>query len=255
MNGKDITALFSLAAIWGASFLFMKIAAPVLGPFFTTELRVTIAGIVLLVYAFFSKHHLGIMGKWKQFLLLGALNAAIPFSLICMAELNLNASLAAILNATTPMFTALIAWGWSKEALTRYKTIGLLIGLVGVAVLVGWTPTPMGRTGLYSVLFSLLAAVSYGLGGVYTAREFKGVKPIDMAIGQQFGAGLLLFPFALIYFPKQAPSAEVVYSILGLSIMCTAVAYLIFFRLISSIGAVKAVSVTLLVPIFGIVWG
>ena len=208
MNGKDITALFTLAAIWGSSFLFMKIAAPALGPIFTTELRVTIAGLVLLVYAFFSRHRLGILGKWKQFLLLGALNAAIPFSLICMAELSIDASLAAILNATTPMFTALIAWGWTKEALTRFKMIGLLIGLVGVVVLVGWTPMPLGRTGFYSVLFSLLASISYGLGGIYTTRAFKGIKPLDMAIGQQFGAGLLLLPLALIYFPKQAPPIE-----------------------------------------------
>ena len=255
MKSKDLVALVSLAAIWGSSFLFMKIAAPTLGPFFTTELRVALAGLALLLYAALRRQRPAILSRWKSFLLLGAFNAAIPFSLICMAELHIDASLAAILNATTPMFTALIAWAWSKEALTPWKLGGLLIGLVGVAVLVGWTPVSLGRTGIVSIVLSLFAAVSYGIGGVYTARQFKGVKPLDMAIGQQLAAAVLLLPFALVYFPQQAPSATVVYSILGLALLCTSVAYLIFFRLIASIGAVKAVSVTLLVPIFGVVWG
>lgn len=252
---KELAGLVSLAAIWGSSFLFMKIAAPVLGPFFTTELRVALAGFALLIYAVLSKQRPAILGRWKQYLFLGAFNAAIPFSLICMAELHIDASLAAILNATTPMFTALIAWAWSKEALTPWKLGGLLIGLVGVAVLVGWTPVSLGRMGAVSILLSLAAAVSYGVGGVYTARQFKGVKPLDMAIGQQLAAALLLLPFALVYFPQQAPTAKVIYSVLGLAIVCTSVAYLIFFRLIAAIGPVKAISVTLLVPIFGVVWG
>lgn len=255
MSTRDFASLLLLASVWGASFLFMRIATPELGPFMTTELRVLIAALALLGYAAIIRYRSQFFQRWKQYLIVGALNAAIPFVLICTAELHVTASLAAILNATTPLFTALVAWAWVKDPLGVKKIIGLLTGILGVAILVGWSPMPVDATLLYSVLCSLLAALSYAFAGIYSSRAFKGIKPLEVAIGQQIGASLLLLPLALIYWPDHMPSTPAVLSIAGLAILCTAMAYLVFFRLINNVGPVKTVSVTYLVPIFGVIWG
>lgn len=255
MSRKDFTVLLLLAFAWGASFLFMRIASPELGPVFTTELRVALAAAALLLYARITRRQLGLLRHWKPFLLLGALNAALPFTLICMAELELNASLAAILNATTPMFAALAAWGIRGEKPGLAKSVGLVIGLAGVAVLVGWSPVPLAGKTLLSVLFSLGAALAYGLGGLYASRVGRDLAPLTLAAGQQLGAAVVLLPLAVIFAPRHLPSAAAVYSVLGLSLVCTAVAYLLYFYLIQSVGAVKTVSVTFLVPVFGLMWG
>ncbi|AIQ61442.1 DMT family transporter [Paenibacillus borealis] len=255
MSRKDFSVLLLLAFAWGASFLFMRIASPELGPVFTTELRVTLAGAALLLYAFVTRRKLGILKHWKQFLLLGAINAALPFTLICMAELHLSASLAAILNTTTPMFAALAVWGTRQEKPGLAKSAGLVLGLVGVAVLVGWSPVPLTSTVLLSAGFSLCAALSYAFGGLYASRVGSGLTPLALAAGQQLGASVVLLPLAVIFAPDHLPSAAAVYSVLGLSLICTSVAYLLYFRLIASVGPVKTVSVTFLVPVFGLLWG
>lgn len=255
MQRQDTALLFLLASIWGASFLFMRIASPVLGPFFTTEVRVALAGAALLLYAALRGKMPRLRDRWKPYLILGGLNAALPFVLICTAELHLNASLAAILNATTPLFTAVVVWGSTREAPGSRKATGLLIGLVGVVILVGWSPVPLNGQTLLALAFSLLAALAYGLGSTYAVRAFRGVAPLEVSIGQQLAAAVLLLPFALYEWPRAVPPANVIYSLLGLSLLCTSLAYLIFYRLMDRVGAVKTVSVTFLVPIFGILWG
>ncbi|BCG61508.1 DMT family transporter [Paenibacillus sp. URB8-2] len=255
MSRKDLSALLLLALIWGASFLFMRIASPIFGPVVTTELRVAVAAGALLLYAALTRSTIGLLRHWKPFLLLGGLNAALPFSLICAAELHLSASLAAILNATTPIFAALAAWGTGGERPGLTRAAGLILGLGGVGVLVGWSPEPMDKTMLTSVLFSLGAALAYGFGGLYAARVGKGVPPLTLAIGQQLGAAVLLLPLAAVFPPPERPTMAAVLSVLGLSLLCTAFAYLLYFRLIASVGAVKTVSVTFLVPVFGLLWG
>ncbi|MEK4061314.1 MULTISPECIES: DMT family transporter [Paenibacillus] len=255
MSRKDFSILLLLAFSWGASFLFMRIASPELGPVVTTELRVTLAAATLLLFAAVTKRKLGIWQHWKQFLVLGSINAALPFTLICMAELHLSASLAAILNATTPMFAALAAWGTQQEKPGLSKSIGLVIGLLGVAVLVGWSPVPLSGKVLLSVFFSLGAALAYGFGGLYAARVGRGLAPLALAAGQQLGAAVVLLPLAVIFAPRELPSSAAVFSVLGLSFICTSVAYLLYFHLIQSVGAVKTVSVTFLVPVFGLIWG
>jgi drug/metabolite transporter (DMT)-like permease len=255
MSRKDFSILLLLAFSWGASFLFMRIASPELGPVVTTELRVTLAAATLLLFAAVTKRKLGLWQYWKQFLVLGSINAALPFTLICMAELHLSASLAAILNATTPMFAALAAWGTQQEKPGMSKSIGLVIGLLGVAVLVGWSPVPFSGKVLLSVFFSLGAALAYGFGGLYAARVGRGLAPLALAAGQQLGAAVVLLPLAVIFAPRELPSSAAVFSVLGLSFICTSVAYLLYFHLIQSVGAVKTVSVTFLVPVFGLIWG
>lgn len=255
MNGKHIAMLVVLAAMWGASFLFMRVAAPVFGPVLTTELRVTVAAAALLLYALVSGQRPDIRPYWKQYLVLGGLNAAVPFTLICMSEVHLAASLAAILNATTPLFAALTGWRLDRKPLGYSRAAGLLAGLAGVGILVGWSPVGMSGWLLASVLFSLLAALSYAFGGHYSSRTFKGVKPLDMAIGQQLGASVLLLPLAILFRPSEAPTASAVYSVLALAVLCTSLAYLIFFRLMNQVGPLKTLSVTFLVPVFGVLWG
>lgn len=243
--------------MWGASFLFMKVAVPELGPIVTSAVRVLLAGLALLAYALLIGSRPDLLSRWKQYLLLGAINAALPFALICAAELHLAASLAAILNATTPLFTALVALGWLREPIGWRKGAGLLLGVFGVSILVGWHPDSLelGNAFYTAAGLSLLAALSYAFGGIYASRTFTGTASLDLAIGQQLAASVWLVPVALVTLPEHLPSMATVWSVLALSLLCTAVAYLLYFFLLQSVGPVKTLSVTFLVPLFGVVWG
>ncbi len=254
MKLKDVVMLGGLAAIWGSSFLFIKIGALALGPAALIELRVLLATLALLVFARLSRHRVRILHRWWQYLVLGTTNAAIPFTLIATAELRLDSGLAAILNATTPMFTSIVAWLWVKDPFTPGKLAGVLLGIIGVAVLVGGTSSH--GLGLWLPAgFSLLAALAYGVAGVFSARHFRGEAPLDMAIGQQLAATLLLLPLSLLAWPHGEPSGTVVFAVLTLAVVCTAAAYLLYFALIHSVGALRTLTVTFLVPGFAVVWG
>ncbi|MDP8973825.1 MAG: DMT family transporter [Actinomycetota bacterium] len=255
MGARDLGALVLLGAIWGSSFLFIRVAVPALGPFVLMELRVGLAAAALALLAVAVSHLPKLRFRWKELLVLGAVNAAIPFSLIAASEINLTASLAAILNATTALFAAVVATVWMGEALTKGKLAGLVMGVVGVAVLVGWTPIDLNGVVLVSVGASLVAAFSYALGGVYAKRAFAGTPPLTLAIGQQMGAAMLLVPLAAASVPAEAPSMLVTLSALALALLCTAVAYLLYFYLISSVGPTKTLTVTFLSPVFGALFG
>ena len=255
MKAKDFTTLLVLSAIWGASFLFVRIGSPLLGPFVLIELRVGLAFLALVFLTIIKRDKIAIWHKKGSYLLLGACNAAIPLCLIAYAELHLSAGLAAILNTTTPMMTAIVARLWTKEPFTTKKVIGVVLGIVGVAIVVGLGSNSSSTSILLPALLSLLATLFYGIGGVFSARHFKGEKPLDMAIGQQAGASLVLLPFSLLTIPKHFPSPTVWLSVLALALLCTAFAYLLYFGLIHRVGAVKTSTVTFLVPIFGVLWG
>ena len=244
-----------LGALWGGSFLFIRVAVPALGPFLLVELRVGLAVAALFLYALAVGSMPKIRGRWRSFLVLGFLNAAVPFSLISAAEIHLTASLAAILNSTTVMFTAIVAAVWMGDALTARKAIGIVLGIVGVSVLVGWDPLPLNGAVLLAVAAMLLASLSYALGATYAKRSFSGIPPLGMAIGQLSGAVVLLLPMAVVSVPERAPSTVVTFSMLGLAFLSTAVAYLIYFRLIENVGPTSTVTVTLLVPVFGLLFG
>jgi drug/metabolite transporter (DMT)-like permease len=244
-----------LGALWGGSFLFIRVAVPALGPFLLVELRVGLAAAALFLYALAAGSMPKIRGRWRSFLVLGFLNAAVPFSLISAAEIHLTASLAAILNATTVMFTAIVAAVWMGDALTARKAVGIVLGIVGVSVLVGWDPLPLNGAILLAVAAMLLASLSYALGATYAKRSFSGIPPLGMAIGQLGGAVALLMPLALVSVPEDAPSTLVTLSMLGLAFLSTAVAYLIYFRLIENVGPTSTLTVTLLVPVFGLLFG
>ncbi len=255
MGTRDLGALLLLGALWGGSFIFIRVAAPVLGPFVLMELRVMLAAVALTLCAAAVSRLPKLRFRWKEFLVLGTLNAAIPFTLIAASEINLTASLAAILNSTTPLFTAMVAAAWIKDGLTARRIVGLALGVVGVAVLVGWNPIPLSGVVALSIGASLAAALSYGLSAVYTKRTFAGVPPLTLAIGQQAWAAVILMPPAAVGFPEELPSLAVILSVLALSLLSTAIAHLLYFRLIASVGPTKTSTVTFLVPVFGVLWG
>ena len=255
MGTRDLGALLLLSALWGASFIYIRVAVPALGPFVLVELRVGLAAVVLALCAALVGRLSKLRGRWRQFALLGAVNVAIPFSLISAAEINLTASLAAILNSTTVMFTAVLAAVWMGDALTARKLVGVALGIVGVTVLVGWDPITMNWTVALSVGAMLAASLAYALGSVYAKRTFADSPPLAIASGQLTAAAMLMLPLAAVSAPEQSPSTIVVLSVLGLALPSTAVAYMLYFRLIANVGPTSTSTVTLLVPLFGLLFG
>lgn len=255
MKAKDIGALLLLSALWGGSFLFIRIAAPVLGPFVLMELRALIAGVALFLYVLATRSSLELRTRWRPYLIVGIINSAIPFTLIATAELHLTSGMAAILNATSPMFGAIVAAFWIKEALTPGKIVGLILGLVGVAVLVGWSPVPFSTTIALAVASSLGAAAFYGFAGVYIKVYIRGASALAVSTCSQLAASLVLFPFTFVVPAQHVPTWPVALSVAGLALLCTAIAYLLYFWLIEHVGPTRALTVTFLAPVFGVLWG
>src|SRR5215208_5472424 len=235
-----------LSALWGGSFLFIRVAVPALGPFLLVGLRVGLAAVTLLVYVLIAGRVPKIRSRWRSFLILGFFNSAVPFSLISAAEINLTASLAAILNSTTVMFTAIVAAVWMGDALTVRKVFGVVLGIIGVTVLVGWDPIAVDWAVILSVGAMLVASLGYALGSVYAKRTIVGSSPLAIATGQLTAASLLMMPLAAVSVPDERPSTIVVLSVLGLALPSTALAYMLYFRLISNVGPTSTSTVTLI---------
>lgn len=255
MGFKNLAILIILAALWGSSFLFIRIAAPVMGPVWLIELRVLLAGLTLLGVALAQRRLPPLRAHWKQYLVVGAVNSALPFVLIAAAELELPASLAATLNATTPLFGALVAAVWMGERLTLRRIAGLLLGVAGVAALVGLGPLPLNPTTLLAMGASLLAALCYGVGAVYTKVKAAGAEPEGLSLYGQLFAAAVLLPLAPFAIPAAAPGPGAVASLLVLALLCTALAYRLYFYLIAEVGPTRATMVTYLSPVFGMLWG
>jgi drug/metabolite transporter (DMT)-like permease len=256
MRVADWLMLTVLAAIWGASYLFIRVAAPAIGPFPLMAARVLIAGAVLAALAAALGRGPSLRDRWRSYLLLGLVNAAVPFTLIAAAELYVTASLAGIVTTTAPLFSALVAAAWLRDPLTARSVLGLLLGTLGVAVLVGWSPLPLGPELILSVAALLVAAFCYGLGAVYTRAAFRGVPLLGLATAQQLAAGAELLVPAVVTADAPWPQPPaVVLSVLALALLSTALAYLIYFRLIERVGPTRALMVSILVPFFGVLWG
>ena len=255
MRGKDLAALFALAAVWGGSFLFIRVAVPSLGAFPLVAGRVVLGGLVLWAGLSAFGQRADLRAHWRKLLVLGAINAAIPFALIASAELRLTASLAAMLNATVPFWAALFGVIWLGERITVKRCIGLAMGVIGVGVLVGWSPVGLTRDTLLSIGAMLVATCSYALAGVYTKRQLSGVPGPTLALGQQVGAAVWLVGPALWQVPSSHPSQAAVISLILLATLSTAFAYLLYFHLIAAVGPTNTTTVTYLIPLFGTVWG
>ena len=253
LTSRQAATLLTVAAVWGASFLFIRVAVPVLGPVALIDARMGLAGLLLLAYAA-SRQQAPRRRQLGRFLVLGGLWAA-PFVLIAVAELHLSASLASVLNATTPMFTALLAIAALGERLTRRKGLGLVAGVAGVALAVGWSSLALSDAVLLSAGGSLLAALLFGVGGIYSARAFRGVPGLTVAAGQQLAGGALLLPLLIVAPPGGPVTVKVGLAVIGLVLASTALGFVLFFRLLAEVGPTSALTTTYLVPVFGILWG
>ena len=255
MKISDLCELLLLAAVWGASFLFMRIAAPVIGPVLLIELRVLIAGLILLLLSLRLNLLPEICQQLVPLLVVGCINSAIPFLLFAIASLYLPAGFSSILNATAPLFGTLIAGLWLRERLSVGQFIGLIIGFSGVTILVGWTSIPINLSFIFSIGAGLTASLLYAIAAPYTKQKLSGVSPITVATGSQLSATLILFPITPFFLPEALPSPKIVLVTIALGILSTALAYVMYFRLIANIGASKALTVAYLIPLFAMLWG
>jgi drug/metabolite transporter (DMT)-like permease len=259
MSAAQFIQLIVLAAIWGASFLFMRIAAPEFGPLALTALRVAGATLFLLPLVALRGAAGAMRTHWKAIAVVGLVNSALPFLLFTLAALAINAGLSSILNSTAPLWGALIAWVWLGERLTRSRLLGLAIGFSGVLFL-AWDKAslPAGEHGVSAGLAigaCLLATLCYGFAANYTRRALQGVSPLAVAAGSQLAASAVLALPAAAAWPARLPGASAWWALAALALVCTGVAYLMFFRLIARIGPARAISVTFLLPVFGLLWG
>ncbi|MFT5642508.1 MAG: drug/metabolite transporter (DMT)-like permease [Janthinobacterium sp.] len=257
MNPASFLRLLLLAAIWGASFLFMRIGAPVLGPAVTIEYRVGFAAIFLSIVALLLKKSLNLRQHWKHYLMLGCFNSALPFLLYAYAAQSLSASILSVLNATAPIWGALIAACWMRKALAPRTIVGLLLGISGVALLVGFDRIATQAGALPAIMAALLAAFSYGIATTYAnaARSATAIEPFANAHGSMWAATLLVLPLLPLFPAPATPGIGVMGAMLALGVLCSGVAYLLYFRLVQDVGATSALTVTFLVPLFGILWG
>lgn len=258
MKAFDIGELVLLAALWGASFLFMRLGVHEFGPVVLAAVRVGLASAMLIPLLASRGQLASLRQHWKGMLLVGALNSAIPFALFSFAALSITAGLSSIVNATTPLWTAVVAFVWLRQGLTRWRVLGLVIGFAGVAFL-AWDKASFkpgaDHSGFWAMVACLGATLCYGLAANATKRYLTGASPLAVATGSQFAATLLLALPAAWLWPAAMPGAVAWGSALGLAALCTALAYILYFRLMSRVGPTNAVSVTFLIPLFAILWG
>lgn len=262
MRPVDTLYLLGLAAIWGASFLFMRIIAPEIGTVPTAFFRVSIAAAGLLVILAIMRVSWDFQGKFKTVLLLGVINSGIPATMYSVAAQVLPAGYSAIFNATTPLMGVLIGGLFFSERLTPSKVAGVCLGLLGVGVLTRAGPVAFDAQLLMGALACLLATTCYGFAGFLARRWLDQRGGLDSrlsALGSMLGATLFLLPFFAYSAISQPPASwggwQVWLSLLGLGLVCTAFAYVLYFRLLTAIGPVKSMTTTFLIPPFGVLWG
>ena len=255
VSARDLARLLTLAGLWGGSFAFMRVAVPALGPLWLAFVRVVLAFAALFVFAAIRRDIPPLRERWRDYLVVGSINSALPFALFCFAEQYITASSAAILNATSPFFGAVVAALWLRTALTLRQVAGMVLGLAGVALLVGWQPEPLSALTLSATLACLGAALCYGVSSVYAKARMAQVPSAAIALYSQLAAAVVLAPTLAIAPLPSAPSLLVTLNVLALALASTAFAYLLYFRLIATIGPARALTVTFLIPLFGVVWG
>jgi drug/metabolite transporter (DMT)-like permease len=259
MRPRDLLELCTLAAIWGGSFLFMRVGAPEFGAVPLAGLRVAGAALVLMPLLALRGQLGALRSHWKPILLVGITNSAFPFMCFSYAALSLTAGLSGIFNAAAPLFGAVIAWLWMRERLTPMRTLGLVIGFAGVFGLAYSRAAVKAHAddagALLAVLACIAGTVSYGFSANYTKRSLTGVAPLAVAAGSQLGAALALLVPTVLLWPARLPSAAAWTNLALLAVLCTGVAYILYFRLIANVGPANAITVTYLVPAFAVAWG
>ncbi len=254
MSLINIARLLLLAAIWGASFLFIRIAVPTLGPAFLMNGRVLFAAVFLLLVALVLKKRLLLVEHWRHYLQLGFINSALPFLLFAYAAGVLTASLLSVVNATAPIWGALIGILFYRQPMSVKVFCGLVLGVSGVAILVGFDPVLLQPGALLAVAAAASAACCYGIATHYTRRA-KRIEPFANAHGSMWGALCCLLPATVVFPVQQSLTPGVALAVLTLGVLCTGVAYLLYFKLVQEVGATSTLTVTFLIPVFGVLWG
>lgn len=252
MSAADFARLVALAACWGLAFVFTRAAVPDLGPFALVWIRAVIACALLYAYLRHLRIALLPARRWKVYAGSGALGSAIPFVLIATAQTALSASYTVILVSIAPLFSALVAALWIGEPFTVRKAGGLLLGIGGVALLTGWNPANAASPPLWAVALTLTAALLYGIAGVYTKRYTADMPPLAAATGNQAASVVLLLPLALAMPPAALPGPLAWLNVAMLAVFSSAFAFLLYFRLIATIGPVKTLAVNYITPLFGV---
>jgi drug/metabolite transporter (DMT)-like permease len=255
MTTADLARLVGLAAIWSLSFVFMRIVAPPLGPVWTAALRVLIGGTALVAWLFFTRQDANVRANWRAYLLIGAVNSAVPFALFAYAALSLPAAYLAILNATVPLYAVVLAAVFLDEPLTVAKLAGIASGIVGVGVVTGVGGIEMTAETWLATAAILLATLCYAVSGIGIKLRGQGLPPYAIAAWSQIFAAAVLVPAAAVTPAPGPPTLTVAANLAGLGLLCSGVAYLLYFRPIRDIGPTRTATLTFLLPAFGIVWG
>lgn len=254
MGGRDVLSLVILGAIWGGSFIFMRVAAPEFGVFALVEVRTVLATLVMLPFMFALGGWRDIRLHWWKIAFIGVINTAVPFVLFNYSSLYLEAGINAILNATAPMFGALVALLWLGDKLKASSVFGLFVGFLGVVVLSAHK-VGEGEVSIVPILTACLATTCYGIAACAMKKWLAGVRPLVVATGSQIFASIALLPFSLATLPAVMPSGIAWLNAIALAVGGTGIAYILYFQLIASVGPAKAITVGYLVPLFGIIWG
>lgn len=247
-----------LSALWGASFLFMRLGAAEFGALPAAGLRVGLATLFLWPILLRQGQWPALRQHWRPIMLAGVVNSAIPFALFAWAVMHLATGLTSILNATVPLFGALVAWAWLGDRITRLRWLGLALGFIGVALLAWRAPAGMGlKTGHagWALAACLLASSCYAVAASFARRYLTGIPPLATATGSQLGATLGLALPALWFWPAQAPGLRAWAAVVALAVLCTGIAYILYFRLIAHAGPSRALAVTFLAPVFAVFYG
>lgn len=254
LTATSIFKLLLLGAIWGSSFLFMRAATPEFGVYALVEVRTVLATLFLAPFVLLRNQWRDVITHWQHISVIGVVNTAIPFCLFNYSSLHLEAGYNSILNATAPMFGALIAFAWLSDRLSRSAIIGLFIGFFGVTQL-SWAKVSEGEVSFMPIATALIATFCYGVAASYMKRYMSGIKPLAIAAGSQLFASIVLLPLALLTWPATSPSLDAWWQAITLAIACTGIAYILYFDLIAIIGPARAITVAYLVPLFGVIWG
>ena len=255
MKPADYARLLLLAALWGASFLFMRVTAPILGPVWTAEGRMLIGAGALAAWFAFTGFDPQWRAHWRFYAVVGVVNSAIPFSLYAFAAIHLPASLMAVLNATSPMFGLALGAVFSGERVTARKIGGLALGAAGVAVIARPGAFDTDAMFAWALAACLAASFSYGITGVLVKRFGAGVPSRGMAVATQAWAALALLPLLPFVPPASMPSPAIFANLAALGVLASGVAFILYFRLIADVGATRALTVTFLIPVFAFAWG
>jgi drug/metabolite transporter (DMT)-like permease len=270
MKTRHLVQLLALAALWGASFLFIRVGVAEFGVAPLMALRVTIGALFLVAMTVArgapAAAFITLRAQALPLFVVGVLNSAAPFCLFAFAELTLSAGTTSVINATTPLWGALVAYVWLGDRLTLLRTLGMALGFAGVITLVwdqiavahgatGGAASSAPGTAVVAALAALGAALLYGVAANYTRRRLRGIDALTVATGSMIGSSVALIPFALATWPSTPVSATAWGAVLSLGVACTGVAYFIYFHLLNVAGPARAMTVTFIIPVFGILWG